>query len=185
MNFIIRSALVGGLSNLLYCLHGSYGSSIETSATAENQKVVAFFDMGSEYGVSKYGSDFFKRISYKNIKTSFFKNSNPINVVRRGLVEEKAMRDFYGDQFGLTDTGLVASGIMAGYNPVSMCGGPGLSKSIDKRRDRITKTLSKKKSKVLEKRLKDVEALRQTEEQARERDRAASARAANAAVYAD
>ena len=99
--------------------------------------------------------------------------------------EEKAMRDFYGNQFGLTDTGQVASGIMAGYNPVSLFGGPGLSKSIDKRIDRITKTLSKRKSKVLEKRLKDLEALRQKEEQARERDRAARARAANAAVYAD
>ena len=68
--------------------------------------------------------------------------------------EEKAMKDFYGSEFGLTDTGQVASGIMAGYNPVSMFGGPGLSKSIDKRIDIITKTLSKKKSKVLEKRLK-------------------------------
>jgi len=99
--------------------------------------------------------------------------------------EDKAMRDFYGSEFGLTDTGQVASGIMAGYNPVSLFGGPGLSKSIDKRIDRITKTLSKRKSKVLEKRLKDLEALRQKEEQARERDRAARARAANAAVYAD
>ena len=99
--------------------------------------------------------------------------------------EQKAMRDFYGSEFGLTDTGQVASGIMQGYNPVSMFGGPGLSKSIDKRISKIQKTLQKKKSDTLQKRLQALEALRQKEEQARERDRAARARAANAAVYAD
>ena len=99
--------------------------------------------------------------------------------------EEKAMKDFYGSQFGLDDIGRIQSGIMAGYAPVSAFGGPGLSKSISKRIDRINKTLKKKKSKVLEKRLKDLEALRQKEEQARERDRAARARAANPEVYAN
>jgi len=99
--------------------------------------------------------------------------------------EDKAMRDFYGSEFGLTDTGQVASGIMQGYNPVSMFGGPGLSKSIDKRISRIQKTLKKKKSDTLQKRLQALEALRQKEEQARERDRADRARAANAGVYAD
>jgi len=99
--------------------------------------------------------------------------------------EEEAIKDFYGDQFGLTDTGQVASGIMQGYNPVSMFGGPGLSKSIDKRISRIQKTLKKKKSDTLQKRLQALEALRQKEEQARERDRADRARAANAGVYAD
>ena len=84
--------------------------------------------------------------------------------------EEKAMRDFYGNQFGLTDTGQVASGIMAGYNPVSMFGGPGLSKSIDKRIARINKTLDKqrkdkkrKESDVLKQRLKELEALKARE----------------------
>ena len=97
--------------------------------------------------------------------------------------EEEAMKDFYGSQFGLTDTGQVASGIMQGYNPVSMFGGPGLSKSIDKRIKKISSV--KNKSKALEERLKALEALRQKEEQARERDRAERARAANAGVYAD
>jgi len=82
--------------------------------------------------------------------------------------EEKAMRDFYGNQFGLTDTGQVASGIMAGYNPVSMFGGPGLSKSIDKRIARINKTLDKqrkdkkrKESDVLKQRLKELQDLKE------------------------
>ena len=91
--------------------------------------------------------------------------------------EEKAMRDFYGSEFGLDDIGRVQSGIMKGYNPVSMFGGPGLSKSIDKRISTIQKTLKKKKSDTLQKRLQALEALRQKEEQARDRDRAARARA--------
>ena len=99
--------------------------------------------------------------------------------------EEKAMRDFYGSQFGLDDIGRVQSGIMQGYNPVSMFGGPGLSKSIDKRISRIQKTLKKKKSDTLQKRLQALEALRQKEEQAREKDRADRARAANPEVYAN
>ena len=99
--------------------------------------------------------------------------------------EEKAMRDFYGSEFGLDDIGRVQSGIMTGYAPVSGFGGPGLSKSIDKRIETITKTLKKKKSKVLEQRLKELEALRQKEEQAREKDRADRARAANPGVYAN
>jgi len=99
--------------------------------------------------------------------------------------EDKAMRDFYGSEFGLDDIGRVQSGIMAGYNPVSMFGGPGLSKSIDKRISRIQKTLKKRKSKALEERLKALEALRQKEEQAREKDRADRARAANPEVYAN
>ena len=32
--------------------------------------------------------------------------------------EIRSMKNFYTDQYGLTDTGQVASGIMAGYNPV-------------------------------------------------------------------
>jgi len=99
--------------------------------------------------------------------------------------EDKAMRDFYGSEFGLDDIGRVQSGIMAGYNPVSMFGGPGLSKSIDKRISRIQKTLKKKKSDTLQKRLQALEALRQKEEQARERDRADRARANNPGVYAN
>jgi len=84
--------------------------------------------------------------------------------------EEKAMRDFYGDQFGLTDTGQVASGIMAGYNPVSLFGGTGLNQAIDKRIARINKTLDKqrkdkkrKESDVLKQRLKELEALKARE----------------------
>ena len=44
--------------------------------------------------------------------------------------EQKAMKEFYGSQFGLTDTGQIASGIMQGYNPAYGFGGAGLSGAI-------------------------------------------------------
>ena len=77
--------------------------------------------------------------------------------------EDKAMKDFYGENFGLTDTGQVASGIMAGYNPVSLFGSTGLNQAIDKRIARIQKTLQKKKSDTLQKRLKELQDLKAKE----------------------
>ena len=82
--------------------------------------------------------------------------------------EEKAMRDFYGSEFGLTDTGQVASGIMQGYNPVSMFGSAGLTNAIDKRMATIKNTLQKKKSVALENRLKELQRIKEAEQKARE-----------------
>ena len=51
-----------------------------------------------------------------------------------------SMQNFYGSRFGLTPTGQVASGIMAGYNPVSGFGKNkkfGLADAARKRIDRI------------------------------------------------
>ena len=80
--------------------------------------------------------------------------------------EDKAMRDFYAENFGLTDTGQVASGIMQGYNPVSLFGSTGLTGAIDKRISRIQKTLDKQKknkSKALQERLKALQDLKAKE----------------------
>jgi len=83
--------------------------------------------------------------------------------------EEKAARDFYEKKYGLTNTGQVASGIMQGYNPVSMFGGPGLLNSIDKRLATILRTEQRKKKKGLElsqeliNRRKELEALKAQE----------------------
>ena len=88
-----------------------------------------------------------------------------LNALQPMSPEEKAMRDFYGDQFGLTDTGQIASGIMQGYNPVSLTGF-GLSGAIDKRISRIQKTLDKQKknkSKALQERLKALQDLKAKE----------------------
>ena len=83
--------------------------------------------------------------------------------------EEKAARDFYTQNYGLTNTGQVASGIMQGYNPVSMFGGPGLLNSIDKRLATILRTEQRKNKRGLElsqqliNRRKELEALRAQE----------------------
>ena len=76
--------------------------------------------------------------------------------------EEKAMRDFYGNEFGLDNIGRVQSGIMKGYNPVSLTGF-GLTGAIDKRIARIQKTLQKKKSETLQNRLKALQELKAKE----------------------
>ena len=83
--------------------------------------------------------------------------------------EQKAMKDFYGKQFGLTDTGQIASGIMKGYNPVYGFGGSGLTNAIDKRLATILRTEQRKKKKGLKlseeliNRRKELEALKAQE----------------------
>jgi len=87
--------------------------------------------------------------------------------------EQKAMRDFYKIQTGLDSIGRVQSGIMQGYNPVSMFGPQGLTSAIDKRLATILRTEQRKKKKGLElsqeliKRRKELEALKAREEAAR------------------
>ena len=83
--------------------------------------------------------------------------------------EQKAMKDFYGEKFGLTDTGQIASGIMKGYNPVYGFGGSGLTNAIDKRLATILRTEQRKNKKGLElsqeliNRRKELEALKAQE----------------------
>ena len=91
---------------------------------------------------------------------------------------QKALEDFYGN----IKDGTIQSGLMAGYNPVSggLFGGDvnyGLGGAIDKRISRIQKTLKKKKSAVLEQRLKDLQALKDREAKALADARAKQAQA--------
>ena len=81
--------------------------------------------------------------------------------------EQKMLREFYENITGLTSTGQIASGIMQGYNPVSGFGPQGLTAAIDKRIGTIKNTLKKKKSTILEARLKELEAIKAAEEKAR------------------
>ena len=77
-----------------------------------------------------------------------------------------AMQNFYGSRFGLTPTGSVASGIMAGYNPVSGFGenkNIGLARAMQKRIERIQETLNKKDSAQLENRLENLRNLQRKE----------------------
>ena len=69
---------------------------------------------------------------------------------------------------------------MQGYNPVSGFGPQGLTAAIDKRIGTIKNTLKKKKSAILEARLKELEAIKAAEEKARQ-DKAKEMQAANKA----
>ena len=102
----------------------------------------------------------------------------------RETPEQELLKDFYGQQFGLDDIGRVRSGIMAGYNPVSMFGPQGLTSAIDKRMATIRNTLSKKKSVALENRLKELQRIKDAEQKARE-DKAREIRAQIEQQYRD
>ena len=99
------------------------------------------------------GSDLLSRLPSIRALTAVLPKQDP-----RGT----ALRGFYGDNFGLTSSGSVASGIMQGYNPVSggflnlVTGGKygdetqyGLTPAIDKRMDNIKNMLDKKHSDYL------------------------------------
>ena len=97
-----------------------------------------------------------------NALLDFIKKGGVIGNIASGLLPEQdpratALRDFYGDNFGLTSSGSVASGIMQNYNPVSggflnlISGGKygdetqyGLGEAIDERMDNIKDMLGSK-----------------------------------------
>ena len=97
-----------------------------------------------------------------NALLDFIKKGGVIGNIASGLLPEQdpratALRDFYGDNFGLTSSGSVASGIMQNYNPVSggflnlISGGKygdetqyGLGEAIDERIDNIKDMLGSK-----------------------------------------
>ena len=92
------------------------------------------------------------------------------NLIPRRDPRAMAMQNFYGSRFGLTPTGSVASGIMAGYNPVSGFGqnkNIGLARAMQKRIERIQETLKKKNSAQLENRLENLRNLQRQEIQDR------------------
>ncbi|MBL7055128.1 hypothetical protein ISS05_05210, partial [Candidatus Woesearchaeota archaeon] len=57
MNIYLRCILVGGLSDVTFATHGAEGTFIEALTTANRGMTVAFFDVESKYGVSKFGSE--------------------------------------------------------------------------------------------------------------------------------
>ena len=102
-----------------------------------------------EYLTEQEPSGITKLLSY----LPFGENSILGNVIRslpQESPEIRGMKNFYGNRYGLTDTGQVASGIMKGYNPVyggflnTITGGRfgtptqyGLAPAIRRRIDRI------------------------------------------------
>lgn len=84
--------------------------------------------------------------------------------------EQSLMRDYYAQTYGLTPTGQVATGIMAGYNPVYGRGGAGLSNAIDRRISMIEKQRQRRGSltDIGIKKLEELRAAKAAEQAARE-----------------
>ena len=136
----------------------------------ENKALQARFDTFDNYIKQSYpqGLEPQKTGILEGLKTKgnalldFIKKGGVIgNIASEFLPEmdprQKALRDFYGDNFDLTSSGSVASGIMKGYNPVSggglytLTGGRlgeeptyGLGEAIDERMDNIKDMLGSK-----------------------------------------
>ena len=93
MNRLLRSILVGGLGEVLFVLHGGYGSAIENATAADSGLVVSHFDIGSQRGVSRYGPNFLKNISYQRNKAVFLASPDAGELVDRSLVENLIMSE--------------------------------------------------------------------------------------------
>lgn len=90
------------------------------------------------------------------------------------------MRNFYGNQYGLTSSGSLASGIMAGYNPISggLFGSPTNYGLATAARNRIEKIANRKAAQTAASRAR----IKELQEFA-ERDTISRARQANKSVY--
>jgi len=118
--------------------------------------------------------------------------------------EVRATKDFYGNQYGLTPGGSVASGIMAGYNPVSggllnmLTGGAygsppniGLQRAYQQRINMIKNTLAKKyadgdySGTQLDEKLAELQRLKTAEQMAMEKPTIDKAKTAAPDVYKD
>ena len=86
---------------------------IDTSYGVANEE-----DVEQEFLPDQERSGITKLLSYLP-----FGENSILGKVIRSLPQEspeiRGMKNFYGNRYGLTDTGQVASGIMKGYNPVS------------------------------------------------------------------
>ena len=128
-----------------------------------DQDLKEMIDMGAFKNVEPQKTGILEGLKTKgNALLDFIKKGGVIgNIASEFLPEmdprQKALRDFYGDNFDLTSSGSVASGIMKGYNPVSggglytLTGGRlgeeptyGLGEAIDERMDNIKDMLGSK-----------------------------------------
>lgn len=92
------------------------------------------------------------------------------NLIPRSDPRAIGIRNFYRPYEGITNTGAVASGLMAGYNPVSGFGKNkkfGLSRAMQRRIERIEETLKKKDSQQLRDRVSKLRELQRQEMQDR------------------
>lgn len=128
-----------------------------------DQDLKQMIDMGAFKNVEPQKTGILQSIKAGGSKLlDFIKKGGVIGNIASELLPEmdprqKALRDFYGDNFDLTSSGSVASGIMKGYNPVSggglytLTGGRlgeeptyGLDEAMGERMGNIKNMLSKK-----------------------------------------
>lgn len=127
-----------------------------------DQDLKEMIDMGAFKNVEPQKTGILQGLKTKgNALLDFINKGGVIGNLAEKLLPEmdprqKALRDFYGENFGLNSDGSVASGIMANYNPVSggllnmLSAGKygdetqyGLGPAIDKRIAKINQTLNK------------------------------------------
>lgn len=108
------------------------------------------------------------------IQNTFQKLPTPTNLLGKLVPKSDpravGIRNFYRPYEGITNTGAVASGLMAGYNPVSGFGKNknfGLARAMQKRIERIQETLKKKDSQQLRDRVSQLRDLQRQEMQDR------------------
>ncbi|MBL7055400.1 hypothetical protein ISS07_00635 [Candidatus Woesearchaeota archaeon] len=97
MPIFLRSPLVGKLNKGLIVIHGGYGSMVETATAADEGRVIGFYDIGSEFGMSKTGMQSLIGATYKKTPAVFFKNSDPSVLLDRVLTEISIKDQGIGD----------------------------------------------------------------------------------------
>jgi len=173
-NVRFRDMLFNDLRNLPSDFRTSLGQT-KDALVEDFSKVGDFLTNVKDKGIDMFGSG--KELALRGIGSII---AGPIGGFIGSAIgkmkmtpEQKAMKEFYGQTFGLDDIGRIQGGIMQGYAPVSMFGPQGLTSAIDKRLATILKTEERKKKKGLKlsqtliERRKQLEELKRKEEQAR------------------
>jgi len=142
---------VGGVTEELMKQNPELFNNADTGGGGGGTGIMDLVNQGSSFLTQPLIADKFSIGNALTLKGAL--SGNPLSMLGLGVMalqnlpeespEQKAMRKFYKDNFGITDSGKVASGIMAGYNPIYR-GGAGLQRAYDRRIATIMKTLATK-----------------------------------------
>jgi len=173
-NVRFRDMFFDDLRNLPSDLRTSLGTT-KDALTEDFSGLKSFATNLKDKGIDLFGSG--KDLALKGIGSIV---AGPVGSFIGGALgkmkmtpEQELLRDFYEKETGLDNIGRIQSGVMQGYNPVSMFGPQGLTSAINKRLATILKTEEDRKKKglklsqeLLERREK-LRELKRREEQAR------------------
>ena len=184
----------GGITNIDLPYSGIGSMRYETPRTIADQNRV----LGQTF-TEKKPSGIEKLLSY--VMPGSFVGDILAGILPKDSPQVGAAKDFYRNQYGLTSSGSVASGIMQGYNPVSggflnmITGGRygdpmniGLQRAYQKRINMISKNLDKgiyKDPATKRKQLAELQKLKRQEQMAMEKPTIDRARQAAPDVYRD